>query len=63
MICKQRPRYFLRLYAVCPKGSPFWIIKTNPYDHICVQEITRSDHSQLTVKMIVGAIKKSWQRI
>jgi hypothetical protein len=44
--------------VVCPKGSPFWIIKTNPYDHTCVQKIIHSDHAQLTVKMIVGAIKK-----
>jgi hypothetical protein len=42
---------------LCPKGSPFWIIKTNPYDHTCVQEITRSDHAQLTAKMIASVIK------
>jgi hypothetical protein len=58
MICKQQPIYFWRLYVVYPKGSPFWIIKTNPYDHTCVQEITRSDHAQLTTKMIVGTIKR-----
>jgi hypothetical protein len=45
MICKQQPIYFWRLYVVYPKGSPFWIIKTNPYDHTCVQEITCSDHT------------------
>jgi hypothetical protein len=45
MICKQRSRYFWRLYVVFPKGSPFWIIKTNLYDHTCVQEITHSDHA------------------
>jgi hypothetical protein len=41
-----------RLYVVCSMGSPFWIIKTNPYEHTCVQDITRSDHTQLTAKMI-----------
>jgi hypothetical protein len=29
---------------------------TNPYDHTCVQEITRSDNTQLTTKMIAGVI-------
>jgi hypothetical protein len=43
---------------VCPRGSPLWIIKTNPYNHTCIQEITRSYHAQSTVKMIAGAIKK-----
>jgi hypothetical protein len=52
------PEYFWRLYDVCSKGGPFWIIKTNPYEHTCVQEITRSDHTQLTTKMIAWAIKR-----
>jgi hypothetical protein len=43
---------------VCLKCNPFWVIKTNPYNHTCVQEITRSDHAQLTTKMIVCAIKR-----
>jgi hypothetical protein len=43
---------------MCSKGSPFWVIKTNPYEHTCVQDIIRSDHAQLTVKMIAWAIKR-----
>jgi hypothetical protein len=48
----QRPNYFWRLYVVCPKGSLFYIIKTNPYEHTYVHKIIRSDHAQLTVKMM-----------
>jgi hypothetical protein len=43
---------------VCHKSSHLWVIKTNHYNNTCIQEIARSDHAQLTVKMIVGAIKK-----
>jgi hypothetical protein len=43
---------------VCSKGNHFWIIKTNPFDHKCVQEITHLDHKQLTVKMIAENIKR-----
>jgi hypothetical protein len=57
VICKD-PNYFWRLYTVCPNDSPFSIIKTNSYEHICVKEIVRSDYAQLTVKMIATAIKR-----
>jgi hypothetical protein len=43
---------------VCHKSSLFWVINTNPYDHTCVQEITRSDHAQLTTKVIADVIKR-----
>jgi hypothetical protein len=39
-------------------GNHFWVIKTNPYDRTCVQEITRSNHAQLTAKIIADAIKR-----
>jgi mannosyltransferase OCH1-like enzyme len=61
MIYKQRPRFFWRLYVVSPKRNPFWIIKTNPYNHTCIQEISRSDHAQFTMKMIADAIKRLYR--
>jgi hypothetical protein len=57
MVCKDQ-NYFWRLYVVCPKCNLFWVIKINPYEHTYVQDITHSDHAQLTTKMIVGSIKR-----
>jgi hypothetical protein len=40
---------------------PVWLpplIKSDSYNNRCVQNITHLDHIQLTVKMIVAAIKK-----
>jgi hypothetical protein len=58
---------------VCPKSSHFWVIKTNPYDHTCVQEVTRSDHTQLkrelaedmtlTIKIICVLLKANFSGV
>jgi hypothetical protein len=46
----------LRMY-VTPNIMGIWDIRTNPFKHSCFGSATRTDHSQMTFRMIADIIK------